>query len=120
MHKASRLWETAEFHSPVFPPSVKPFWIHVKLLDFPLLFRPPTSLRLRNRIQMAHSDPFASIALKAGTHPALSVSHHRSSDIYPALFNWFFASREFNRWNNGESTWQLHCIGGPGSGKVSP
>ena len=69
---------------------------------------------------MAHLDPFASIALKAGTHPALSESHHLSSDIYPALFNWFFASREFNRWSSRESTWQLHCIGGPGSGKVLP
>ncbi|OCL11267.1 hypothetical protein AOQ84DRAFT_374160 [Glonium stellatum] len=68
---------------------------------------------------MAHSDPPALTALTAGLHPALSESHHLSSDIYPPLFHWFFASKVFHRWCEGDNSWQLHCIGGPGSGKTT-
>lgn len=39
-------------------------------------------------------------------------------DIYPALFDWFFQTDQFQRWYDSESTWQLHCVGGPGAGKV--
>ncbi|KAF2235681.1 hypothetical protein EV356DRAFT_514193 [Viridothelium virens] len=40
-------------------------------------------------------------------------------DIHPPLFDWFFQSDEFLDWCQGEGTWQLHCVGGPGSGKTT-
>lgn len=52
-------------------------------------------------------------------HPALQLSHGISSDILPSVYNWFFTHDVFKRWCEGNSAWQLHCIGGPGVGKVS-
>ena len=51
-------------------------------------------------------------------YPAFYAPPAISSEIYPALFDWFFASEEFQCWYQGGSNWQLRCIGGPGSGKV--
>lgn len=51
-------------------------------------------------------------------YPAFYAPPAISSEIYPALFDWFFASEEFQCWFQGGSNWQLRCIGGPGSGKV--
>lgn len=51
-------------------------------------------------------------------HPSLRESHDLSSDIYHSLFNWLFKSDEFTSWIHRKTCPQLHCIGGPGSGKV--
>ena len=40
-------------------------------------------------------------------------------DIHPGIFDWFFDSEEYSSWYQSESIWQLHCVGGPGSGKVT-
>ncbi|KAI9708474.1 MAG: hypothetical protein M1820_003935 [Bogoriella megaspora] len=40
-------------------------------------------------------------------------------DIYPALFDWCFETEEFLKWHDSSSTWQLHCVGGLGSGKTT-
>lgn len=42
-----------------------------------------------------------------------------STDVFPSLLEWVFDCEAFQRWHRGNGTWQLHCIGGPGSGKVS-
>ncbi|OCK96347.1 uncharacterized protein K441DRAFT_694885 [Cenococcum geophilum 1.58] len=52
-------------------------------------------------------------------YPAFCAPPAISSEIYPALFDWFFASEEFQCWYQGGSNWQLRCIGGPGSGKTT-
>lgn len=48
-----------------------------------------------------------------------SVHEKVSSDIFPGVFDWMFEDVTFQRWRQGQCAWQLHCIGGPGSGKVS-
>ncbi|KAF2798054.1 hypothetical protein K505DRAFT_297239 [Melanomma pulvis-pyrius CBS 109.77] len=53
------------------------------------------------------------------THPSLKKSHDLSSDIYHSLFNGFFKSDEFTSWIHRKTCPQLHCIGGPGSGKTT-
>lgn len=53
------------------------------------------------------------------SYPAFCAPPAISSEIYPALFDWFFASEEFQCWYQGGSNWQLRCIGGPGSGKTT-
>jgi hypothetical protein len=42
-----------------------------------------------------------------------------SSDIFEGVFEWIFDDEAFQRWREGKGAWQLHWIGGPGSGKVS-
>ncbi|KAJ4987406.1 hypothetical protein SVAN01_07144 [Stagonosporopsis vannaccii] len=42
-----------------------------------------------------------------------------STDIFPSLLEWVFDSDAFKRWHRGDGAWQLHCIGGPGSGKTT-
>jgi hypothetical protein len=51
-------------------------------------------------------------------HPALALTHALSSDVYPDLFDGFFTHPVFERWYQGGVEWQLHCVGGPGTGKV--
>jgi hypothetical protein len=41
-----------------------------------------------------------------------------SSDIFDGLFDSIFNDEAFKEWREGKGAWQLHCIGGPGSGKV--
>ncbi|KAH7123677.1 hypothetical protein B0J11DRAFT_318642 [Dendryphion nanum] len=50
---------------------------------------------------------------------ALAMSHGLSSDIFPGFFGWFFDCPIYERWSRKEAQWQLHCIGGPGSGKTT-
>jgi hypothetical protein len=42
-----------------------------------------------------------------------------SSDIFNGAFDWILEEEAFQRWREGKGAWQLHCVGGPGSGKVS-
>ncbi|KAF2662854.1 hypothetical protein K491DRAFT_709514 [Lophiostoma macrostomum CBS 122681] len=51
-------------------------------------------------------------------HSALAFADGTSSDIYRDLYDWFLAHPVFERWYQG-SPWQLHCVGGPGSGKTT-
>ena len=52
--------------------------------------------------------------------PALqSFKDDISPDIYPGLLEWVFDCDTFQRWRRDTGAWQMHCIGGPGSGKVS-
>lgn len=60
-------------------------------------------------------DPFAKFA---SDHPAIGVVRI-SPDVYKDLFNSSFRSEMFQRWLCRKNSWQLHCHGGPGSGKVS-
>jgi hypothetical protein len=60
-------------------------------------------------------DPFAQYAVD---HPALGSTVNISPDIYKPLFDSFFESEIFERWLNRKNSWQLHCVGGPGAGKV--
>ena len=39
--------------------------------------------------------------------------------IFEGAFDWILEEEAFQRWREGKGTWQLHCVGGPGSGKVS-
>ncbi|KAF2795818.1 hypothetical protein K505DRAFT_239126 [Melanomma pulvis-pyrius CBS 109.77] len=55
---------------------------------------------------------------QSSMHSALSPSYGISSDIFPGLFDWFFAHHVFDRWCR-DRAWQLHCAGGPGSGKTT-
>jgi hypothetical protein len=52
-------------------------------------------------------------------HQALRSSFSVSPDIYPEVFDWFFIDEVFTAWRDTPRGWQLHCIGGPGAGKVS-
>jgi hypothetical protein len=52
-------------------------------------------------------------------HEALRSSFSASPDIYPEAFDWFFVDEVFTAWRDAPRGWQLHCIGGPGAGKVS-
>ncbi|KAF2801732.1 uncharacterized protein BDZ99DRAFT_455882 [Mytilinidion resinicola] len=62
------------------------------------------------------ANPFA---IRASAHPAIAETYSLSSDIYPELYSFFFSSKEFIRWCGAECPWQLHCFGGPGSGKTT-
>ncbi|KAF9699633.1 hypothetical protein EKO04_002407 [Ascochyta lentis] len=42
-----------------------------------------------------------------------------SSDIFADVFDWVFDNDVFRRWRRGTGAWQLHCVGGPGSGKTT-
>lgn len=61
-------------------------------------------------------DPFSQFHV---VHPALGESFRISSDIYESLFDDLYNREVFDRWINRKSSWQLHCVGGPGAGKVS-
>jgi hypothetical protein len=52
-------------------------------------------------------------------HPALTWNQLGGSEYDPSLFNKFFASPAFCAWSSGTRSWQLHCYGDPGCGKVS-
>jgi hypothetical protein len=52
-------------------------------------------------------------------HLVLKPSHGLSTDIFPGVFDWFYTHDVFQRWRDTRTTWQLHCLGGPGAGKVS-
>lgn len=49
--------------------------------------------------------------------PVLAHSHH-SHGIYEDVFTEWFASEQYQFWKRDDITWQLRCIGSPGSGKV--
>lgn len=51
--------------------------------------------------------------------PLQPLDEGRSSDIFDGAFDWILEEEAFQRWRDGQGTWQLHCVGGPGSGKVS-
>ena len=50
---------------------------------------------------------------------ALQSSAEISHDIFPSVYDWFFTEEAFVRWRKDRMTWPLHCIGGPGAGKVN-
>ncbi|KAF2496956.1 hypothetical protein BU16DRAFT_458406 [Lophium mytilinum] len=62
------------------------------------------------------ANPFA---IRALAHPAIAETYPLSTDIYRELYSFFFSSKEFLRWCGSECPWQLHCYGGPGSGKTT-
>ncbi len=63
-------------------------------------------------------DPFA---LQAHVvHDALAQNNDIGADIDPGLFDKFLHSPAFRAWSTGNTSWQLHCYGEPGCGKVSP
>ncbi|KAH7076557.1 hypothetical protein BKA63DRAFT_564943 [Paraphoma chrysanthemicola] len=49
----------------------------------------------------------------------LRFSHLISSDVLTEVYDWVFAHEVFTAWRNARTTWQLHCIGGPGAGKTT-
>ncbi|KAF2468286.1 uncharacterized protein BDR25DRAFT_232351 [Lindgomyces ingoldianus] len=57
--------------------------------------------------------------LPISRHPSLGVSRSLSTDIFVDIFDWFFTHPVFDRWQGKGVNWQLHCIGGPGSGKTT-
>lgn len=61
------------------------------------------------------ADPFATFM---STHPGLIGSIGVAPDIYKDIFSRFFESEMFERWLHRKNSWQLHCVGGPGCGKV--
>lgn len=61
------------------------------------------------------ADPFAQLH---SPHPALEESFYVSPDIYEHLYDSFLDSEILDRWYHRKNSWQLHCIGGPGAGKV--
>ncbi|KAF2679353.1 hypothetical protein K458DRAFT_394047 [Lentithecium fluviatile CBS 122367] len=61
----------------------------------------------------------SSFAERGWTHPALALTHGLSSDIFPKLFERFFADEIYERWCQEGIEWQLHCVGGPGTGKTT-
>lgn len=63
-------------------------------------------------------DPF--IPQPRVPHPALKDKHEITFDIEEHLFDSFFSSDEYRLWASGLKSWQLHCSGGPGCGKVLP
>jgi hypothetical protein len=70
----------------------------------------------RNDYDQLVGDPFNQ--QPPAPHPALSDHHDLAFDIYDGLFDYFFESDEYCHWSSGQKLWQLHCCGGPGSGKV--
>ncbi|KAH7051071.1 hypothetical protein B0J12DRAFT_661973 [Macrophomina phaseolina] len=52
-------------------------------------------------------------------HPALSVSHELPFDFCPGTFDWIFDLEEFEHWIDKVHSWQLRCVGPPGSGKTT-
>lgn len=43
---------------------------------------------------------------------------HTSTHIYEDVFNAWLHSDQYRHWKRDDVTWQLRCVGGPGSGKV--
>ena len=69
-----------------------------------------------NQQNEGYNDPFSQFIV---AHPALRESCSIPSDIYEGLFDDFYDGEVFDRWINCKNSWQLHCVGGPGAGKVS-
>ena len=59
------------------------------------------------------------LSSRAARHPALQMSYGLSSDVFTELFDWFFTHPVFERWYSQDGTYQLHCIGAPGTGKTT-
>jgi hypothetical protein len=71
-------------------------------------------LNPRNRMRRLKSSPtMAPAASSVNSGPSLGSPH-----IFPGLFDRFFRYPAFQRWSQHRVPWQLHCIGGPGAGKV--
>lgn len=51
-------------------------------------------------------------------HSALRETHKLPWDIYERALTWFFDTDEYQLWLDTNRTWQLRCIGAPGTGKV--
>ncbi|KAH7351423.1 hypothetical protein BKA66DRAFT_430832 [Pyrenochaeta sp. MPI-SDFR-AT-0127] len=62
------------------------------------------------------ADPFSQLTT---AHPALGESLDIAPNIYESLFDDVFDSEIFNRWVQHKTSWQLHCLGGPGAGKTT-
>lgn len=62
------------------------------------------------------ADPFSQLIT---AHPAIGDTLGIASDIYESLFDGIFNSEAFDRWVHRRNSWQLHCLGGPGAGKVN-
>ncbi|XP_014555932.1 hypothetical protein COCVIDRAFT_101023 [Bipolaris victoriae FI3] len=52
-------------------------------------------------------------------HTAIQESSPITSDIYEQLFDSILASELFTEWLQCKDHWQLHVVGGPGSGKTT-
>ncbi|KAF2761057.1 hypothetical protein EJ05DRAFT_473619 [Pseudovirgaria hyperparasitica] len=52
-------------------------------------------------------------------HAAIAATHQLPLDTYLGLFDNIFNSEDFIHWRSDGRSWQLHYIGGPGSGKTT-
>lgn len=58
-------------------------------------------------------------AQDASVHPAFRDSMPIALDVYEKLFDRFLTCELFDSWLHHKECWQLHVVGGPGSGKVT-
>jgi hypothetical protein len=63
----------------------------------------------------AHDNPNKKLKKEAA---AIESFKRLSSEIFPSVYDWFFADDAFVRWRKARLAWPLHCIGSPGAGKV--
>ncbi|KAF2093752.1 hypothetical protein NA57DRAFT_80750 [Rhizodiscina lignyota] len=52
-------------------------------------------------------------------HPAIANSFEPPFDVYARAWEWVFRSEAFISWLEEGRTWQLRCVGPPGSGKTT-